>query len=175
MKGTVFTGIIYFPQHPQADMHGQLRCIVRTSGITNLTSILRLYDIPFSPVLFNWSIWTESKSMAEQTASEQHYGRALVCPTWQQYLAPEHYQPIPDKFKVGSAQVHSLLLASAQMGWGLGRPILGPHLFEAWDGETGVRRACQRCPFAKDADIHVKAVAPEVPNDVKLGTEKSNV
>jgi hypothetical protein len=153
VKGTVYTGIIYFPQHPQADMHGQLRCVVRTSGITNLTSILRSYGIPFSPVLFNYSIWTESVSVAEQTATEREYGRALVCATWAQYLSPEHYEPIADKLRVGATQ-------APQTGWGLGRPVLGPHLFEAWDGETGVRRACQRCPFQKNDEIHVKAEVP---------------
>jgi len=166
VKGTVYTGIIYFPQHPQADMHGQLRCVVRTSGITNLTSILRVYDIPFSPTLFNWSIWTESKSLAEQLATQQNYGVALVCATWRQYLAPEHYQPIPDKFKAGALPPQADRQKEV--------PTIGPHLFQAWDGENGPRRACQWCSLPKDYGIHVKAVAPTVPNDVKLGTEKSN-
>ncbi len=32
MKGTVYTGIVYLPKHPDADMHGLLRCAVRTKA-----------------------------------------------------------------------------------------------------------------------------------------------
>ena len=48
MKGTVYTGIVYLPKHANADIHGLLRCIVRTKGMSELASILRVYDIPFS-------------------------------------------------------------------------------------------------------------------------------
>ena len=99
LKGTVFTGLVYLPSHPKADIHGQLRCIVRTAGMTNLTTILRRFDIPFSPVLFNYNLWCESKSVMEIQATERHYGEALVCPTWQQYLGAENYVPIPASFR----------------------------------------------------------------------------
>lgn len=102
MKGTVYTGIVYLPKHANADIHGLLRCIVRTKGMSELASILRVYDIPFSPALFNWGIWCESKSVVEQAATEGQYGRTLVCPTWCQYLDIANYQPIPEKLKAGA-------------------------------------------------------------------------
>jgi len=98
MKGTVYSGLIYLPSHPQADVHGQIRCVVRTQGITNLTTALRRFDIPFSPVLFNYSLWSESKSAIEQQATERHYGVPMVCPTWCQYLKVENYSVIPSSF-----------------------------------------------------------------------------
>lgn len=102
MKGKVYSGIIYLPNHPHADMHGQLRCIVRTEGgMMHLASILRAYDIPFSPMLFNLGTWCESKSTIEQSVSEKFYGVAIVCPTWCQYLRPDNYRAIPESLKVG--------------------------------------------------------------------------
>lgn len=138
-KGTVYTGIIYLPGHPKADLHGLLRCVVRTDrGMSHLTSILRTYDIPFSPVLFNWGVWCESKSFAELNATENQYGRALVCPTWCQYLGPEHYLPIPETLKAGAPKV-------AKKDEPL--PAIGRHLFSP--GENDPKR-CRVCHLAKD-------------------------
>jgi hypothetical protein len=99
VKGTVYTGIVYLPKHPQADMHGLLRCVVRTSGVQNLASALRVYDIPFHPMMFSQGIWAESVSITEQYASSNHYGEVLVCELWQQYLKAENYQPVPKGLK----------------------------------------------------------------------------
>lgn len=99
MKGTVYTGVIYFPRHPDADMHGLIRCVVRTSGLMNLAGALRVYDIPFHAMMFGQGIWCESKSIAEIEASEMHYGEVMVCPTWCQYLKAENYKTIPRGLK----------------------------------------------------------------------------
>ena len=98
-KGTVYTGIVYLPKHPQADMHGLLRCVVRTSGVQNLALALRVYDIPFHPMMISQGLWAESKSVMEQQASEKHYGEVLVCELWQQYLKAENYQSVPKELK----------------------------------------------------------------------------
>lgn len=154
MKGTVYGGIVYFPEHPRADLHGHLRGIVRTDGITNLTSILRTYDIPFSPVLFNWSIWQESKSIVESQATEKEYGRLLVCAIVQQYVNPAAYETVPDSLK----RTHEIAAGAelARNAAGFMASTLGPHLFTPWDGETGPRRACQLCTSGKTDAIHVK-------------------
>ena len=58
MKGTVYTGIIYLPKHPQADMHGLLRCAVRTErGMSHLAHICLVNVSPCngSPDRFNAS------------------------------------------------------------------------------------------------------------------------
>ena len=163
MKGTVYGGVLYFPDHPKADLHGQVRGIVRTTGITNLTSILRTYDIPFSPVLFNWSIWQESQSIVERQASEQQYGRLLVCPIAQQYLNPAAYELVPDLLK----RTHELAAGArlAESSAGFMAATMGEHLFQPWDGDLGPRRVCQHCPKAKDDRIHSRYA-------VQLETEK---
>jgi hypothetical protein len=146
MKGTVYSGIVCLSRHPNADVHGQLRCAVRTTGLTSLTSILRLFDISFSPILFNYGIWCESKSQVEITATEKHYGEALVCPTWAQYLKVEDYQPIPEKLKRS---------AGATRAGGIYWPQVGQHLFQKWDGFCGPRRECMHCRNPKVDPIHI--------------------
>ena len=167
MKGTVYTGIVYLPKHPQADMHGLLRCAVRTErGMSHLAAILRVYDIPFSPMLFNWGIWCLSESVVEQTATELYYGRALVCPLWCQYLEPGKYKPISDVLKPGA----TLNPGAAQ---GIEDPAIfrntGRHLYIA--GEDG--RRCRVCHQLRDENPrHVRPIvpplAPQRPDSVKL-------
>ena len=154
-KGTTYTGIVYLPKHPHADMHGMLRCIVRTRGMSELTSILRTYDIPFSPVLFNYGVWCESKSIIEQTATEHNYGRAMVCPIWQQAVSVDAYELIPDNLK---RTVGVGYLSSAAVLWASGSGTIGiaPHLFQPWDQDIGPRRECQSCTRPKNDSIHVR-------------------
>lgn len=104
MNGTVYTGVAYFPKHPQADLHGLVRCVVRTSSVMKLAEALRIYDIPFSPMLLNQGIWNVSASIVEQRASESHYGEVLVSPLWCQYLEPDFYEPVPKSLKVGTGK-----------------------------------------------------------------------
>jgi len=159
MKGTVYTGIVYLPKLPQADMHGLLRCVVRTQGLTELTSILRIYDIPFSPALFNWGLWCESKSIIEQQVTETRYGRVLVCSVSFQYLALEAYREIPDSLK---RTVVPPILRNLYSGERTEATItipVGKHLYApVGDGD----RRCRVCHnFGKNDPIHVKAVFSE--------------
>jgi hypothetical protein len=153
-KGTTYTGIVYLPKHPHADMHGMLRCIVRTRGMSELTSILRTYDIPFSPVLFKYGVWCESKSIIEQTATEHNYGRAMVCPIWQQAVSVDAYELIPNRLKRTVVATGAGLLSSAAVSWASG--FIGPHLFMPWDQDIGPRRECQSCTRPKSDSIHVR-------------------
>lgn len=151
MKGTVYGGIAYFPRHPAGDLHGLLRCIVRTQGITNLTSILRTYDIAFSPTLFNWSVWAESKSIAEQAATELHYGRVMVCPMALQYLSPANYQLVSETLK------HTYKAPAAREQ--IPAPAIGRHLFTPDE-----QRRCKVCHnFGKDDSIHIRVEFPMSP------------
>lgn len=99
MKGTVYSGVVYLPKYRDADMHGLLRAVVRTSSVLRLAESLRVYDIPFHPLMLSQGIWCESKSMVENAASERFYGQVIVCPLWCQYLKAENYVPIPKEFK----------------------------------------------------------------------------
>lgn len=96
MKGIVFSGIVYWPQHKHADIHGNLRVVIRTQYQLQVESILKRAGIEaFSPVLFNRGIWQRSKSQVEIKAAEDHYGEILTCPLVSAYLKPENYVALP--------------------------------------------------------------------------------
>ena len=107
MKGTVYTGPAFFPKHPLADMHGLVRCVVRTSGVLNLHRALQVYDIPFHVMMLSLGLWCESKSVIEQGVTAEHYGEVMVCELWKQYLKPENYQPVPKGLKATKQVVPS--------------------------------------------------------------------
>jgi hypothetical protein len=96
VKGTTYSGIIYFPEHPDADMHGLLRIAVQCKAWIEIPAKLERYghDMPIL-VLRNLGIWQESKSVAEQQATATRYGELLACPLVLQYLKAENYKPIP--------------------------------------------------------------------------------
>ena len=96
MKGTCYSGIVYFPEHPEADMHGLIRVAVRTRGPLDVCDKLIRAGMPGSMAAFwHTRVWTESKSHAEIAATETHYGELLACSLATQYLKSENYKPIP--------------------------------------------------------------------------------
>lgn len=96
MKGTCYSGIVYFPEHPEADMHGLIRVAVRTRCKLDACAKLQRADFPTSMNSFIVThIWAESASHAEHVATERHYGELLACSLSTQYLKPENYKPIP--------------------------------------------------------------------------------
>ncbi len=103
MKGTVYRGVIQLKEYPQADMHGNLIAVVRTSGVLSLTSALHLYGIGFHPMFFSLGLWHVSKCAVENLVTERYYGQVLVCPLWCQNLTAENYKPIPAQFKTKGA------------------------------------------------------------------------
>jgi len=100
MKGTVYTGVAYFPRHPYADMHGLVRCVVRTASLQHLQEALAVYDIPFHVLMLKEGIWCESKSVVEKSVTEAHYGEVMVCALCYQYLTGAHYETVPKGLKV---------------------------------------------------------------------------
>jgi hypothetical protein len=97
---SVYAGIVYLPQHPQADLHGLIRGVVRTRGILRLKEILDRFDIPFHARMFQEGTWSESRSIAEIQAAQSHYGELLVCPLWCAYLGASYYQPAKEGLKM---------------------------------------------------------------------------
>ncbi len=94
MKGTTYSGIVHFPEHPDADMHGLVRIVCRVKA--RYEFIFKLDRLGVTSIgLFGASILQESKSHAEQLATERRYGELLACPLVMQYLGPEKYKPIP--------------------------------------------------------------------------------
>lgn len=105
MKGIVFSGIVYWPEHKHADIHGNLRVVIRTQYQLQVESILKRAGIKeFTPALFNRGIWQRSKSQVEIKATEDHYGEILTCPLVSAYLKPENYQLLPRSKKAAAAQ-----------------------------------------------------------------------
>lgn len=92
VKGTVYSGIAYMPQHPDADMHGLIRIVIRTRSWLAVRD--KLDGLGISDRCAS-NIWTESRSHVEQLATEGRYGEPLACPIVLAYLKPENYKPIP--------------------------------------------------------------------------------
>lgn len=95
MKGIVYSGIAHFPTHPDSDLHGLVRLIIREANMIRVSEKLNKAQISYVPGLFQTRIWQLSKSHVEEQATERHYGELLACPIAQQYLKPEFYKPIP--------------------------------------------------------------------------------
>ena len=100
MKGTCYGGVIYLPSHPDSDMHGLLRCVVRTkSWLYCENAIESLQLTPWKArTLLESNIWQPSKSAVEQLVSETHYGEILVCPLVSAYISPEKYKRLAPEF-----------------------------------------------------------------------------
>jgi hypothetical protein len=94
MKGTCYSGIVFLPSHPLADMHGLLRACVRTRGRLQVGTLLDRAGIMNHPSFWLTGMWCESKSAVEQHVTEKHYGEILVCSLVQAYLKPEVYEVV---------------------------------------------------------------------------------
>jgi len=104
MKGTVYSGVIYMPQHPTADMAGLLRATVRTSGRVQVETALAHYGVAIPPTYWRYGLWRESQSASELHATETHYGEVLVCPLTLAFLKPDNYQPLGKEYLVRKSQ-----------------------------------------------------------------------
>ena len=96
MRGTVYGGMIYFPQHPCADMHGMVRACIRSRNWLTVRHAWKAYGIDFeiNPNL-HLKLWQESKSVVERNATEGRYGEILVCSLVEAYLRVDRYAKIP--------------------------------------------------------------------------------
>ena len=106
MKGTVYSGIVYAPDHPDADLHGLVRvCIRERSWDAVERKLERAFDCLAAP--WNSRIWQKSKSNAECLATEDHYGEILICPIVRQYLDPKYYKPLKPQKASKADAVHT--------------------------------------------------------------------
>lgn len=94
MKGTVFGAVVRFPTHPEANMHGEVRCIIRARLFTEVIDALAMYGVDVFP-RDNGRNWCESQSVAEQRATTTAYGEVLACAVARAYLSHEHYKLVP--------------------------------------------------------------------------------
>lgn len=94
-KGTVYSGIVWMPLHPDADLHGMLRVCIRDASFLEVRLKLERAGIPTAAGMQILRVWQHSQSHAEHQATERHYGELLACPLVSQYLKPENYKPIP--------------------------------------------------------------------------------
>lgn len=102
MKGTCYGGPLYLPAHPDADMNGLVRCVIRTkSWIRCEEAIQYIYGDPASfkiRALLESNLWRVSESAVEQLVSATHYGEILVCPLAACYIAAEKYKRLEKQF-----------------------------------------------------------------------------
>lgn len=95
-KGTTFGGILHWPRHPAADMHGLVRAVVRVRSRVQVGHAVTVYGLPWTaPSMWLQGIWGESLSQAEREATRAHYGQLLVCRLEEQYLHAELYREPP--------------------------------------------------------------------------------
>ena len=93
MKGVVYGGVLYLPEHPSADIHGLVRACIRTRSwlwaeeqLSKQTNVLRTH------MLWSSGLWSISQSAVEIMVSQQHYGELLICPLVEAYINPEAYR-----------------------------------------------------------------------------------
>ena len=106
MKGTVYSGIVVAPDHPDADLHGLIRVCIRERS---WEAVERKLERAFDPLAAPWNsrLWGQTKSNAEILATEGRYGELLACPLVLAYLDPKHYKPVKSKSKPAGAGVHT--------------------------------------------------------------------
>lgn len=92
MKGSVYGGVLYLPQHPYADIHGLVRAVMRTKSWAYVSLALEQLNVVNPSLMLRNGIWGQSGSAVEKMVTETHYGEMLVCPLVEAYLKPEHYQ-----------------------------------------------------------------------------------
>lgn len=97
MKGTVYSGIVFAPEHPFADLHGLIRVCIRERSWGPVT--LKLQEAFGTRQSWGWNcrIWNVSKSNAECLVTEGRYGELFACRIMLQYLDPMHYKPVKQK------------------------------------------------------------------------------
>jgi len=107
MKGIVYSGIVYAPDHPDADLHGLIRACIRERSWNIARQKLTLTFGATASSLFNSKIWQVSKSHVESLATEKYYGEILACAIVRQYLDPKYYKPLKPQKAPKADAVHT--------------------------------------------------------------------
>jgi hypothetical protein len=91
----VYSGIIHMPAHPMADMHGNIRAVIKAKTLWAVKKLLEEdygVDVRISDM---GRFWHESKSAVERKLAEISYGIVYGCPLALSYMAIANYQPFP--------------------------------------------------------------------------------
>lgn len=91
-RGIVYGGVVKWPTHPAADMHGLVRAVVRARSREQVARAAEAVGIG-APPPSAWlsGIWAESRSVVEGQATEGRWGEMLACRLEKQYLSAENY------------------------------------------------------------------------------------
>jgi hypothetical protein len=100
MKGSVYGGVLYLPQHPYADIHGLVRAVMRTKSWVYVNMALEQLGVINPALMLRNGIWGQSGSAVEKMVTEGHYGEMLVCPLVEAYIAAGKYERLlPESLK----------------------------------------------------------------------------
>ena len=110
MKGSVYGGVLYLPQHPYADIHGLVRAVMRTKSWTYVSMALEELNVLNPSLMLRNGMWGQSGSAVEKIVTETHYGQMLVCPLVEAYLNAGKYERLlPESLRPRSegGEVHT--------------------------------------------------------------------
>lgn len=91
---TVYGGYCYFPEHPNADMHGIVRFSVRASSPTDAIWQLGRYGILIGHTTLN-KFWGPTKSTVEQEVCAGHHASVFFCSPTFAYTQTDFYRCDP--------------------------------------------------------------------------------
>jgi hypothetical protein len=94
LKGNVYAGFVNLPQHPDADMHGIFRVVIRTRGHDQVIKAMARVGFAIEKRDFG-RYWTISRSVNEQRATAGHYGELMTCELSSMYVRMENYKVWP--------------------------------------------------------------------------------
>ncbi len=95
-KGQVYGATVRFPNHPDANMHGEVRCIIRTRFFYEVITAMGMYGIEVFPRDLGRH-WLVSESIIEHRVTTPNYGEIMVCPVSQAYITTDNYHLVsPD-------------------------------------------------------------------------------
>lgn len=110
MKGSVYGGVLYLPQHPYADIHGLVRAVMRTKSWAFVSLALEQLNVVNPSLMARNGIWGQSGSAVEKLVTEGHYGELMVCPLVSAYLDASKYERLsPESLKAKAAgqEIHT--------------------------------------------------------------------
>ena len=109
MKGSVYGGVLYLPQHPFADIHGLVRAVMRTKSWGYVSLTLEQLNVVNPSLMLRNGIWGQSGSAVEKLVTEGHYGEMLVCPLVEAYINAAKYERlVPESLRqTAKGEVHT--------------------------------------------------------------------
>jgi len=112
-KRRVYSGIVYWPNHPDADMHGRVHFCIRAKDTSQVIYRLGLFGVGISARNYG-TYWSESLSSIEDGVTKSDFGILFTCSMATAYLHVAYYsKPSPNlllshmrREKEGSQESH---------------------------------------------------------------------